>query len=329
MKIFKSVQLFSRHFIIACAVLVFSAQAAYGWGLVGHHASAQIALDILTKQKSPALKQIKEILKRDDFVLASTWADEIRGSTAVDWKKTIWYHFEKMNDNDKYLSYLKDQTQEIKSRGGVLTAILASEMVLRDKKASSSDKNYALKFIIHFIGDIHQPLHSGRADDNGGNKIDVKWQGFDLSLHQIWDSQIIAFGHKNLFLQGVRSEQVKSYANFLIEKFKDRVLPNENKLKYDDWLNESLAPRLDAYKYKDEEASLYTARFLDVVDQRVFLSGVRIAYTMNRIFPGYNGIAAPTAAAQVVSDNFLNQVVSITGDLSQLIDLKPSPLKGP
>ncbi|MBC7456842.1 MAG: S1/P1 nuclease, partial [Bdellovibrionaceae bacterium] len=290
--------------------------------------SAQVALDILTEQKSPALIKIRDILIRDDFVTSSTWADEIRGSTTQDWKSTIWYHFEKMNDGDKYLTYLKDQVPDVKSRGGVVTALMAGETVLKDKKATAADKNSALKFLIHFIGGIHQPFHTGRVDDNGGNKIEIKWQGFDLSLHQVWDSQIIAFGHKDLFTQGNKTEQVKAYADFLEAKFKAATLPDENKLKYDDWLNESLIPRSDAYKYKDDEARKYTARFIDIVDMRVYLAGVRIAYTMNRLFPGYDGVSAPTAAGLVIQNNFRTQVVSITGDITKLIDLKPSPLKG-
>lgn len=328
MKIIQSARSFLILSLIASAVSLVSAQSAHAWGLVGHHTSAQVAFDILTQQKSPALVKIKDVLKRDDFVTSSTWADEIRGSTTEDWKSTIWYHFEKMNDGDKYLTYLKDQDAEVKARGGVVTALLASESLLKDKKATAADKSNALKFIIHFIGDIHQPLHTGRVEDNGGNKIEVKWQGFDLSLHQVWDSQIIAFGHKELFLKGSKTEQVTAYANFLEAKFKTTTLPDENKLQYVDWLNESLVPRPDAYKYKDEDARKYTARFIDIVDMRVYLAGVRIAYTMNRLFPGYDGISAPTAAGQVKQDNFRNQVVAISGDLAKLIDLKPTPLQG-
>lgn len=326
MKIIKSVHIFFIHFILISVFVLLSSQVAQAWGVIGHHTSAQIALDILKQQNSPALKQIQDILKRDDFVSSSTWADEIRGSTTQDWKSTIWYHFEKMNDGDQYLTYLKDQTGEVKSHGGVIAALLASEILLKDKKTTPANRSNALKFLIHFIGDIHQPLHTGRADDNGGNKIDVKWLGFDLSLHQVWDSQIIALGHSDLFSRGNKSEQVRAYADYLEAQFKGLSLPDENKLKYDDWLNESLIPRPDAYKYKDEEAKKYTARFIGVVDQRVYRAGVRIAYTLNRIFPGYDGIAAPTTEGQLKIENFRNQVISILGDLTKAVDLKPSPL---
>jgi S1/P1 Nuclease len=326
MKIIKALHFILIQFLIAFIVTQFSVSRAHAWGLIGHHTSAQIALDILKEQNSPALRQIQDILKRDDFVAASTWADDMRGSTTEDWKSTIWYHFEKMNDGDKYLPHLKDQDDEVRSRGGVISALLASETLLQDKKSTAANRSQALKFMIHFIGDIHQPLHTGRVEDNGGNKIDVKWQGFELSLHQVWDSQIIALGHKNLFAKGSKSEQVAAYADFLRDKFESLNPMDENKLKYDDWLHESLVPRADAYKYKDEDARKYTARFIDVVDKRVYLAGLRIAFTMNRLFPGYDGIMAPTAAGQTKLDNFRNQVVSVVGDLSKLIDLKPSPL---
>ncbi len=322
----------ASHFIVIQLFIAFiisqsPVSRAQAWGLIGHHTSAQIALDILKEQNSPALRQIQDILKKDDFVISSTWADEIRGSTNEDWKSTLWYHFEKMNDGDNYLAYLKGQDKEVEARGGVVAALLASETLLKDKKSTPADRSHALKFMIHFIGDIHQPLHTGRAEDNGGNKVEVKWLGFELSLHQIWDSQIIALGHKNLFARGSKTVQVAAYADFLRQKFETLTPPDENKLKYDDWLHESLVPRADAYKYKDEEASKYTARFIDVVDKRVYLAGLRIAFTMNRLWPGYDGIMAPTVMGQVNMDNFRTQVVAIVGDLSQLINLKPTPLK--
>lgn len=327
MKIIKSTVYFIYQLFMVCMVGLLWSQSANAWGIVGHHTSAQIALDILTEQKSPALKQIQTILMGDDFVTASTWADEIRGVTAVDWSATHWYHFEKMGDNDQYVPYLKALNPEDRAHGGVVSALLASEVMLKDRKSSAEDKNHALKFMIHFIGDIHQPLHTGRAEDKGGNQIIIKWQGFTLSLHQIWDSQIMALGHAPLFAQGDKSQQIQAYAHFLRTQFKDAILPNENNLEYGDWIEESLVPRTDAYKYKDEEAKDYTARFIHVVDQRIYMAGVRIAFTLNRLFPGYQGDQAPDLTAQNKMDNFRNQVVAVTGDLNQFIHLKPIPLK--
>ncbi len=292
------------------------------WGIVGHHASAQIAYDILKAQNSPALREIHKILKADDFVEASTWADEIRGSSN-EWKNTIWFHFEKMNDSDRYLPHLKKQSAEDRVRGGTVQALLASEVLLLDKRSSADDRKHALKFIIHFIGDMHQPLHTGRVDDNGGNKVIVKWLGFNMNLHQIWDSQIIALGHKNLFAHGDRVEQITRYAHYLQQKYKTLKLPDQNTLKYDDWIHESMQPRFNAYKYKDEGAQKYTKRFLDTVDQRVYIAGVRIAFTMNRLFPGYKGKQMATPKGQKKVDALKNDITRIIGDFTQFLDLKP------
>lgn len=316
--------------IISLAIVIslqLQCNQAQAWGIVGHHTSAQIAYEILSAQKSPALNEIKKILKNEDFVQSSTWADEVRGSTTENWKQTVWYHFEKMNETDEYLPHLKTQTVDVRSRGGVIQAIMAAENVLKDRSATDEDQSRALKFLVHFIGDVHQPLHTGRIDDNGGNKIPVKWLDFDLNLHQVWDSQIIALGHADIFKTGgTVDEQVQKYADYLNAKFKTTGITDQNKLQYADWLQESLVPRADAYKYKDEEPKKYTARFIETVDMRVYLAGVRIAYTMNRLFPGYNGAAMPLPEGQQLVDHLQADVASIVGDFNKVITLKPIPM---
>lgn len=309
--------------IIGVMALGISMQA-HAWGVVGHHTSAQIAYDILDAQNSPALKEIRYILKGDDFVEASTWADEIRGASGDGWKNTLWYHFEKMNDADRYLPHLKNQNAQDRAHGGVIQALLVGEKLLRAKSSSAVDRNYALKFIIHFIGDLHQPLHTGRVDDNGGNKIDIKWLGFNMNLHQIWDSQIIAYGHKAIFEKGDRVEQIRHYADYLETKYKKLKIPDLNKSKYDDWLHESMEPRADAYRYKDDGAQKYTARFLDAVDKRVYLAGVRIAYTMNRLFPGYTGPQMATNKGQEKVDGLRDSIMKVVGDFTKFLDLRPA-----
>ena len=296
---------------------------ANAWGIIGHHTSAKIALDILTNQKSPALIEINKLLKSEDFVKSSTWADEVRSSQKENWKQTSTYHYEKMNDTDTYLLHLKNQTPDLVNQGGVVEATIGAENILKNKMATEIDKKNALKFLIHFIADMHQPLHTGRIADRGGNDIPIKWNGFDLNLHQVWDSQIIAMGHKELFKDNL-DQQIKSYADFLKAQFKNTEMPDENKLKYDDWIQESLVPRSDAYKYKDEEAQAYTNRFIKITDLRIYLAGVRIAFTLNRIFPGYMGTNKPTAESDELARKLQHDMNLIVGDIDSIINLKPS-----
>ena len=66
------------------------------------------------------------------------------------------------------------------------------EAELSDNALSQSQRRQALAFLVHFVADVHQPLHVGRRDDRGGNSIKVNWRGKTFNLHQVWDSGLIA-----------------------------------------------------------------------------------------------------------------------------------------
>jgi hypothetical protein len=77
-------------------------------------------------------------------------------------------------------------------RSCVIGAIAMHIGTLRDDKTSAAGKAQALKFLGHFVGDIHQPLHAGRAEDRGGTAIKVRFLGEETSLHAVWDGGLIA-----------------------------------------------------------------------------------------------------------------------------------------
>ena len=77
-------------------------------------------------------------------------------------------------------------------RSYVIRAIATPIGTLRNQTVSATDKAEALKFLSHFVGDLHQPLHAGRAEDRGGNAIRVRFLGEETSLHEVWDGGLIA-----------------------------------------------------------------------------------------------------------------------------------------
>lgn len=313
--------------ILATVSITFTTQNIYAWGVLGHNAAAQVAIDILMEQNSPALLQVNKILQTEDMVTASTWADEVRSSPKGEWSHTGPYHYEKIADGDSFINHLKNQPSDLQKKGGPVEALLKCEDILSDAKSSLQAKEYAVRFLIHFIADIHQPLHTGPIDDNGGNKTSVNWNGFPISLHQVWDSQIIALGHKNFFDSGSRTEQIQKYANYLISINKNNLfLKDQNKTSYQDWIAESMVPRVEAYTHKDDGASSYTQRFLPIVDDRVYLAGVRIAFIFNKIFPGYSGLGKPTQEGISRSNQLRLDINKIVGSYSNFINLEPVQL---
>ena len=300
-----------KHFLI---ITVFSFSSlisfrAWSWGPLAPKASAKIAWSFLDKQTQV---KITEILNGGTISDAAVWPDAARANS--EWKFTIWYHFEKAPDNYTYLDNLKRQDDRTRKLGGLLEALYVAEDTLKDNNANKVDKENALKFVIHFVGDIHQPLHTGRIEDNSGTKIPIKWLGLDTSLHSIWDSQMIYLAYKNQF-SDLTADQSQVYADALLTKFKDFKPTPELFIRYDDWMHESMVPRTDAYNFKDESEQNYTNRFIDVVDKRVFLAGLRIAFMMKRLV----NLEKPTEPIA----SLRQAIIDIVGNFSEFVSLKP------
>ena len=113
----------------------------------------------------------------------STWADESRNQTTAPW------HFLNLP-----LGLSHEQFVETVSKPGpenVYTANLKVEASLRDKLLNADQKNNALKYLIHLVGDAHQPMHISKNEDKGGNTIQLRFDEKGTNLHSLWDSGLI------------------------------------------------------------------------------------------------------------------------------------------
>ena len=84
-----------------------------------------------------------------------------------------------------------DQQRDCKLRNCIIEAIAWYLQVLRSPDAPRNEKRVALRFIAHLVGDIHQPLHAGFAEDRGGNTVDVRFNGRKENLHSLWDTALL------------------------------------------------------------------------------------------------------------------------------------------
>ena len=84
-----------------------------------------------------------------------------------------------------------DQQRDCKLRNCIIEAIAWYMQVLRSPDAPRNEKRIALRFIAHLVGDIHQPLHAGFAEDRGGNSVDVRFNGRKENLHSLWDTALV------------------------------------------------------------------------------------------------------------------------------------------
>ena len=305
-----------RHYLVA-GVLFISSLNAFGWGAVGHKVTGKVAWAYLDQQTRA---KVLDMLNGGDLADASIWPDVARGNP--EWKFSIWYHFEKAPDNVNYLDNLRKQDPGYRRLGGLIEALYTAEDVIKNPNSTREDKAIALKFVVHCIGDIHQPFHTGRPEDMSGNKIPIKWLGADTNLHAVWDSQMIYLGRKDVLnpqsifvMAAGGNDSAQNYADYLVNKFKDFKPDATTFAKYDDWMHESMVPRKDAYDAKDLNEQDYTAKFIDTVDSRIFMAGIRIAWAMKRLVD-YEPSTQPL-------DTLRRAIVSIVGDFTQFITLRP------
>lgn len=251
---------------LSCILLIFLAvQSGHAWGALGHRAVGLIAERYLSERASLA---VRGILGPDSLAEVSTWADEIRSDPA--WDHASPWHYISVDDDESL------ETVERNPDGDLLEALHRFEEMLRDPESSHEKKAQALKWMVHLMGDLHQPLHVGRRDDRGGNEIDVRWFREPSNLHRVWDSGII-------------NSQDLSYSE-LADFIDDPTLPQIRQWQsgdYERWAQESFDLRSQVYEIGDGNLSWeYRYKKWPIVERRLLQAGIRLAGKLNAIFDG-------------------------------------------
>ncbi len=163
--------------LVFCMVLATPEAAA--WGPTGHRVVAEIAW----QQVSPKTRRaLGKILGAHTLAERSTWPDWIRSDPTQ--SHTAPRH---------YMSIPDDGAVGEPEEPHILWAIEQAEVALADTGRETSERLEALSWLVHLVGDVHQPLHVGRSDDRGGNMVFVEWMGRQSNLHHVWDEDMIDF----------------------------------------------------------------------------------------------------------------------------------------
>ena len=239
------------------------------WGSTGHRVVAEIADNYLTDNSRD---RILHILDGETLVNASTYADDIKSDSRYD--KYYDWHFLNMELDDNYKDITKSE------RGDVYIAINRCIDVLESNLSSDSDKTFYLKLLVHFVGDLHQPLHIGRYEDRGANRIYVKWFGRNTNLHRVWDSEMINshnMSYSELAInlpisENLISEELaKNFDRSDILDWVTEIHGYTNKIYNNVSINESLG-----YEYQYEN--------FGTVKDLLLIAGIRLAKILNHLF---------------------------------------------
>lgn len=259
--------------IIAIGLL--TASTALGWGSDGHRITAQIAVQRLSPQAKAA---IDSMLGGKSLPEVANWADEIKSDRSYDWAKPLHYA------NVAAGATQFDLQRDCPEAGCVVSAIVKYTAILRDEKASTEARIEALKFLVHFVGDIHQPLHVARARDKGGNDIKVEFFYDRTNLHTVWDTLLIRRARKRW----------TNYARELSEAITQEQADRWRKVTdVSAWATETYQLALNyAYKVPKEGqiGKEYFDRCIPIVNEQLSVAGVRLAALLNSC------LAAPTSA---------------------------------
>jgi hypothetical protein len=277
-------------FVAAAAASLFPSPVL-AWGKTGHRVIAAIAD---TQLSGLARAHVEEILGRGESLdEAANWPDEMRSAPGEFWQKTATpWHYVTLN------GIVYDHAPP---EGDALEALNHFRAVLQDPKASLADKQLALRFIVHVVGDLHQPLHVGKCCDKGGNDVKVTWFGKPTNLHAVWDAQLV--DEEQLSFTELAAKLERHTSDVDVIAWWD-VNPR-------DWISESAqirdtvypAPgtkpvkgaRRKAAKVPDLSYS-YVYKFTPVMERRLQKAGVRLAAYLNDIFASPQPVSVDHAA---------------------------------
>jgi len=157
--------------------------AAYAWGRDGHQIVAAIAQSLLTPRVVAQADALLAGAGGESFVAVSDWADRIRRERP---ETGPWHFVDIEVGAGPY-----DEARDCPRRACVVAKIEDFHAELADTRLDPERRGEALKWLIHLVGDIHQPLHTADHHDRGGNDLRVVIDGIDHSLHGIWDVDLV------------------------------------------------------------------------------------------------------------------------------------------
>jgi hypothetical protein len=247
------------------------ASPAFGWGQTGHRVTGAIAEQYLSPLSQAAMM---ELLPNSSLAQASTHADEMRSDPSEFWQKTAGpWHYVSVPEGKTYVEV------GAPDEGDAVTALEQFTNTLKDPSATTDEKRLALQFIVHIIGDLHQPLHAGNGTDRGGNDVKVRFFWQDSNLHRVWDSQMLE----------QRGLSYTEWTAQLTRSITPQDIRNWASTDVLEWIKESTEIRDTIYPDNANNMSYdYLYNNLPTAQKRIQMAGIRIAMYLNKVFEEAN-----------------------------------------
>ena len=241
----------------------------WAWGVEGHRAVGSIAEHHLTAK---ARREIAALLGTQTLTLVSTQPDEMLA--LAEYKPTAPWHYINTPPglaHDQYVAAIKAQPE-----ANAYNVLLQKIKEMKDKSKTREQRAEALIFVVHIIGDVHQPLHTGRLEDRGGNSIKLTYRGKETNLHSFWDSGLLDY-------QGLTYTELSAQYSLVptpLIKAWQAAAPAE-------WLFESYTLATQLYTEAEQNPTpdfRYYPAHAEIVKRRIQQAGIRLAGVLNEAF---------------------------------------------
>lgn len=157
---------------------------AHAWGKLGHRLVAEIAERDLTPAARAEVARLLADESEPTLPAIASWADELRAQDPDLGRRSAPWHYVNIGESNCRYSAPRD----CPNGDCVVEAVRTQTAILADHSRPRAERAQALKFVVHFVGDAHQPMHAGYAHDKGGNTEQINFRGRGTNLHAFWDS---------------------------------------------------------------------------------------------------------------------------------------------
>lgn len=239
---------------------------AIAWGPQGHRVAGTLAEQHLNPRAQQA---VASILGSESLATASTWADRMRSDPSPFWQQTAGpFHYVSPSASGRY------SPGDAPPVGDAYTALADFAEDIRDESLTLEQRQLALRFSIHIVQDLHQPLHAGVRRDRGGNDFKVSFEGNSSNLHRVWDSGLLSAARRSDQEWVVYFDQAFSEADRAAWQQTDPLV----------WIRESAALSRTIYPDSAVVDQRYVDRHRATVELRLVQAGVRTGAYLNALF---------------------------------------------
>lgn len=243
--------------------------SASAWGMLGHRIVGQIAEVHLSKK---ALKGVRSVLGNESLAMSSNWGDFIKSDPSYDYLYN--WHFVNLPEGLDKQGVFRVLDEE--KGANVYNKVPEMIAILKNKDSEQQQNVFAMRMLVHLIGDLNQPMHTARKEDLGGNKVPVTWFGEKSNLHRVWDEGLIEY-------------QQLSYTEYAhaIDYPTAQQLTSWNGMSLKDFVYGSYEACNEIYaktKAEDKLSYKYNFEFVKLLNEQLLKGGICLANILNEIY---------------------------------------------